>query len=192
MPCPPEVPAAAPLAVAPAAHALTPLSPARYKVQFTASAELRDKLELLQSLMHHDLATVVDAAVTEKLARLESKRFGLTKAPRKTLDETDTSPCSRYLPAAVRRIVRTRDGEQCTFVPQSGGRCPERRGLEFHHRNPYGRGGAHDPQNVCLMCRQHNAHLAELEYGKKRVEQYRRRDDRVCDGDAPAARQRGT
>jgi hypothetical protein len=115
-------PPAAPVAV-------TPVSPARYKVQFTASAALRDKLERLQALMREDLATAIEAAVTEKLERLEAKRFGLTKAPRKSLDETDTSPRSRYLPASVRRSVRERDGDQCTFAlrSQSLPRAPQPR-----------------------------------------------------------------
>jgi len=39
-----------------------PLSPARYKVQFTASSELRDKLERLQALLHTDLAAVIEVA----------------------------------------------------------------------------------------------------------------------------------
>ncbi len=58
-----------------------PLSPARFKVAFTASAELCDKLERLQALMRAsgdsaDLASVIDAAVTEKLEKLEAKRYG--------------------------------------------------------------------------------------------------------------------
>jgi 5-methylcytosine-specific restriction endonuclease McrA len=166
----------------PQASAVTALAPARYKVQFTARAELRDKLERLQILLGHDLATAIEAAVTEKLERLEAKRFGLTKTPRRTLDETDTSPRSRHLPAAVRRSVRARDGDQCTFLLRNGARCAERRSLEFHHRHPYGRGGNHDPENVCLMCRQHNAFLAELNYGKEHMEQYRRRGDRGFEG----------
>ncbi len=161
--------------LAPPTPAVTALAPARYKVQFTACAELRDKLERLQTLLGHDLATVIEAAVAEKLARLEAKRFGLTQTPRRTLDATDTSPRSRHLPAAVRRSVRARDGDQCTFLLRNGSRCPERRGLEFHHRDPYGRGGTHGPDNVCLMCRQHNAYVAELDYGKERMERHRRR-----------------
>jgi hypothetical protein len=98
------------------------------------------------------------------------------------LDETDTSPRSRHLPAAVRRSVHERDGDQCTFLLRNGTRCPERRSLEFHHRHPYGRGGNHDPDNVCLMCRQHNAFLAELDYGKEHMEQYRRRGDHGFEG----------
>ncbi len=161
---------------------MTPLSPARYKVQFTASAELRDKLERLQALTREDLAEVIEAAVTEKLERLESKRFGLTKSPRKSMAQTDTRPSSRYLPAPVRRIVRKRDGNQCTFVNRKGIRCTERRGLEFHHRKPYGRGGAHSPDNVCVMCRQHNAYLAERDYGREYMQKFRRDPDRVSEG----------
>ena len=60
-----------------------PLAPARYKVQFTASAELRDRLERLQALMRSsvpdgDLATIIDQAVTERLERLEARRFAKT------------------------------------------------------------------------------------------------------------------
>jgi hypothetical protein len=74
-----------------------PLSPARYKVQFTASAELRNKLERLQALMRSqvpdgDLATIIEQAVSEKLERLEARRFAKTKAPRKDLRKTDRSP----------------------------------------------------------------------------------------------------
>ncbi len=81
-----------------------PLSPERYRIQFTASTELHDKLERLRSLMRSsvpdgDLAAIIEEAVTGKLERLEAKRFGKTKAPRKSLEQTDTSPSSRYIPA---------------------------------------------------------------------------------------------
>jgi len=158
-----------------------PLRPERYRVQITASAELRDKLERLQALMGEDLAAVIEAAVTEKLERLEAKRYAVTKNPRKTLDETDTTPSSRYMPAAVRRVVRKRDGSRCAFVDSTGRRCTERRNLEFHHHDPFGRGGDHDPDKISLMCRQHNAYLAELEYGKEKMNRYRRRGGRVSE-----------
>ena len=158
-----------------------PLAPSRYKVQFTASGELREKLERLQALMHTDLAAVIEAAVTEKLERLEAKRYAETKSPRKTLQQTDTSPKSRYIPAAVRRFVRKRDGRQCRFVNEQDRRCTERRWLEFHHHDPFGRGGDHDPVKMSLMCRRHNAYLAEREYGKEVMNGYRRNGDRVSE-----------
>ena len=66
---------------------MEPLAPARYKVTFTASAELREKLEQLQALMRSsvpdsDLARIIDIAVTEKLEHVKAKCFAKTKAPR--------------------------------------------------------------------------------------------------------------
>ena len=79
-----------------------PLAPRRYKMQFTASAELHDKLTRLKALMRSsvpdgDLGAIIEEAVTEKLERLESRRFGKTNAPRKSLEQTDTSPSSRHI-----------------------------------------------------------------------------------------------
>jgi len=110
-----------------------PLSPSRYGVRFTASAELHEKLERLSDLMPGaDLASVIEAAVTLKLERLEAKRFGKAKKPRKSLEQADTSPGSRYISAPVRRVVYVRDGGQCTFVGKDGRRCTERKDVEFH------------------------------------------------------------
>ena len=131
--------------------------------------------------MNGDLAAVVEAAVTEKLERVEAKRYGETKNPRKTVDGTDTSPRSRYIPAAVKRIVRRRDCGQCRFVDKNGRRCTERRGLEFHHHDPFGRGGDHDPDRISLMCKAHNAYLAEREYGKEVMDPFRRPGGRVSE-----------
>jgi hypothetical protein len=160
------------------------LAPARYKIQFTASAELHDKLERLRTLMRPsvpdgDLAAVIEAAVTEKLERLEARRFAKTKAPRKRIEQIDTLPASRYIPAPVRRAVRERDGGQCTFVTPSGKRCTERGRLEFHHRQPFGKRGDHSPENLQLLCKTHNGYLAELDYGQDVMERYRRSRGRV-------------
>lgn len=83
----------APIAAARPAS-IEPVAPARYRVQFTATAVLRDKLERLSALMRHsvpggDLAAVIETAVTEKLERIEARRFGRRRAPR------DSSPKAR-------------------------------------------------------------------------------------------------
>lgn len=164
-----------------------PLAPSRYKVVFTASAELHDKLERLQALMRSsvpdgDLGAIIDAAVTEKLERLEARRFAKTRSPRKTLAETDTTPASRHIPAAVRRAVHERDGGRCTYQDARGRRCQTRDRLEFHHHDqPFGRGGDHSVRNIRLMCHTHNQLLAEQEYGKERVERIRRSPGRVSE-----------
>jgi hypothetical protein len=188
----PEVRENAPKPTAPPASrpaVVEPLSAATYKIQFTASAGLRNKLEELQALMRSsgsesDLASVVDAAVTEKLEKLKAKRYGTTKSPRKSLEETDTSPYSRYIPFPVRRAVRERDRDRCTFVAADGRRCTETRHLEFHHIQPFGRGGDHSVGNICLLCRAHNAYVAEQDYGKEFMERFKDSDGRVSE---PAA-----
>ena len=158
---------------------IEPLASARYQVQFTADAELREMLERLQALMRSsvpdgDLAKIIDVAVTRELERLEARRFGKTKKPRKRLAQTDMKPKSRYIPAAVRRFVEKRDGGRCTYRDRHGRRCTKRHDLESHHRAPYGRGGEHSPGNLTLVCRVHNALLAEHDYGKKKMARYRR------------------
>ena len=154
-----------------------PLRPDRFSVKFTASAVLREKLERLQALMPDaDLAGIIEAAVTEKLERLEARRFAKTKTPRKSLAETDTTPSTRYLPAALRRAVYERDGGRCRYVDPKGRRCTARRRLEFHHRPPYGLQGNHSLENVELACKVHNAFLAERDYGKAKMARYRTRD----------------
>jgi hypothetical protein len=164
------------------------LAPARYKVQFTASTELHDKLERLRALMRSevpdgDLTTIIDRAVTEKLERLEARRFAKTRAPRKEPSETETPASSRHIPAAVRRAVRERDGNRCRYVDEQGRRCSARDRLEFHHRHPFGLGGDHSPQNICLMCHGHNDYLAERDYGREAMAQ-RRSGNRVSEAKA--------
>jgi 5-methylcytosine-specific restriction endonuclease McrA len=178
------------LSAAPPAS-VRPLAPGRYRVQFTASAQLRDKLERLQALLRSsapgaDLAAVIEDAVTEKLERLEARRFGLTKAPRKSLAQAPaqarrkslaqapTKPVSRHVPTAVRRAVYERDGGRCRFVDEQGRRCTARHGLEFHHRHPVALGGDHSPQGMALACKAHNLLLAEVDYGRAAVARHRR------------------
>ena len=170
---------ASPRSPAPQPAVIQPLAPARYRVQFTAGAALHDKLERLRALMRSevpdgDLAAIIEKAVTEKLERLEARRHGAAKSPRKDLGTTDTSPSSRHIPAAVRRAVRERDGGLCRYVDAQGRRCSERHRLEYHHRRPFGLGGDHSPRNICLMCHTHNRLMAEQDYGRETMARHSR------------------
>jgi hypothetical protein len=170
-PAPTRAPAPAPTPTpTPTPARIEPLAPARYKVQFTADAALEAKLTRLRAEMRHqvpdgDLATLIDIAVTEKLAEIEKRRYARTESPRSSVADADPTPRSRYIPAAIRRAVRERDGDQCTFVSDAGRRCSERGGLEIHHDDPYGKGGEHRVEQLRLLCRAHNQHLAECDYG---------------------------
>jgi hypothetical protein len=74
-PGPPKAPAPSPMP-----PVMAPLATARYKVQFTASGELREKLGRLQALMGKDLAAVIEAAVTEKLEKARSQTLRADEA----------------------------------------------------------------------------------------------------------------
>jgi len=169
-----------------------PLALGRYRVQFTASAEFRDKLERLRALMRPsvpdgDLAAIVEQAVTEKLKRLEARRFARTQAPRKTLSQIETSPTTRQIPAAVKRAVCERDGGRCSYEDEQGRRCTAREGLEFHHLRPFGHGGDHSVDNVALVCKCHSGYLAEIDYGREAIARHRRSTTRPLESTPSAS-----
>jgi hypothetical protein len=160
---------------------LLPLSETRHKVQFTASGELRRKLERAQDLMRHanadgDLAVVVERAVDLLLEKLEKQRLGKAKRPRESSDEGEPAVVSR----ATRRAVFDRDGERCTFTDADGHRCPATTWLELDYITPRARGGTSDRGNVRVRCRAHNQLYAEQTFGKEHVERKirERRDPR--------------
>jgi hypothetical protein len=81
--------------------------------------------------------------------------------------------------------VWERDGGRCTFVGESGQRCPARKLLEFDHVDPVARGGRATVEGMRLRCRAHNQYAAECTFGMAFME-HKRREAR----DAAAARAR--
>lgn len=155
--------AAAPSAAAPQRAVVAPLSPERYKVQITLSSTGYAALRGLQGLLRHsipngDPARIVERALVELLERVRRDR--LAASARLQRRPLPSSSASRYIPAAVRRSVWTRDGGRCAFVG-SAGRCSEHTLLEFHHVVPFADGGAATVENIQLRCRAHNAFEAE-------------------------------
>jgi hypothetical protein len=150
----------------------TPLSPGRYKVQFTATQVLHDKLQQLKELMRHqvpdgDLSVIIERAADLLIERQLKQRFARTKKPRAATQSAQPSEApSRYVPRAVVREVYTRDAEQCTFVSPEGLRCAARGFLELQHEKPHTHGGLPTPENLKILCRAHNALMAERDFGR--------------------------
>ena len=172
---PPPVPAAA------TGPQLVPLSETRHKVQFTASDELRNKLERARDLMRHahvdgDLAVVVERALDLLLEKLEKQRLGKTTRPRESREESALAKArpevavERRVSRATRRAVFERDGERCTFTDVEGHRCPATTWLELDHVIARARGGTSEPGNLRVRCRAHNRLYAEQTFGKEHVE----------------------
>jgi hypothetical protein len=148
-----------------------PLSAERYRVEFTASAALRAKIEQARELTSHalpngDLALLFERALDELIERELKRRVGAGK-PRRGVK---LRPGSRHVPLAVAKQVWERDGSQCTFVDPTRRRCHERRFLTLEHRHPFSLGGAPTVENLCLLCKAHNAHAARRVFGDAFVE----------------------
>ena len=164
---------------------LSPLSPGRYALQVTLDQATYDLLREAQDLLGHvlpsgDVATVLERALRELVERLRKQKFAETSAPRPGRGSAN----GRYIPAAVKREVRQRDGGQCTFVSSAGKRCEARSRLEFDHAVPFACGGQTTAANLRLRCRPHNQHAAEQAYG---AEFMREKIERARHAEAPRA-----
>lgn len=83
---------------------ITPLSPQRYQITFTASAETRDKLEhardlLRQAIPTGDVSAIMDRALTVLIDALLKKKFAMTDRPRRSQEGKEGS---RYVPEVFR------------------------------------------------------------------------------------------
>lgn len=189
-----------------------PLGSGRFRVQFTASAEVIEKLRQAQDLLRHQvpdgqLGEVIDRALTALLDQLGRTKFAAVASRRAVRgapapasgrasrvaaqgdaeleaehaagrDSTPdaTAPTnrlhasnsrSRHIPAEVKRQVWRRDGGCCAFIGANDRRCRSLGFLEFHHVEPFGRGGLASTENIQLRCRAHNQYEADLYYGTR-------------------------
>jgi hypothetical protein len=167
------------------------LAPERYRVQFTVSRETQEKLRRVQDLLRREVpdgdpAAIFDRALTLLLDDVARKKLAATSRPRPAVP---ADPRSRYVPAAVKRTVWARDGGRCAFVGRTGRRCEQRSFLEFHHLDPYARGGQTTVDNLALRCRSHNVHEAQLVLGVGRPTRpgASPRNGHVTEGAGPSA-----
>lgn len=156
---------------------VTPLSAERLELKTTISRETNEKLRRAQELLGHrvtpgDVAAVLDRALDALIERLEKQKYATTDKPRASRPRSQDS---RHIPAEVRRAVRERDQDRCTYVSPDGKRCEERSGIEIDHIEPYARGGEATVANLRLRCRTHNQLEAERAYGSKFIRNKRKR-----------------
>jgi hypothetical protein len=155
---------------------IEPLSPKRYRVQFTVGEETEDQLRRLQDLLRAEIpdgdpGVIFAQALPLLLREVEKRKFAASAKPREAEGSQPSAPGrpsareSRHIPAAVKRAVWQRDGAQCVFVAEGGRRCGERSFLEFHHAHAFALGGEATVENIALRCRAHNAYEAELIFG---------------------------
>jgi hypothetical protein len=152
-----------------------PLAPQRFGFQCTLDRETFDLMQRARELMGHqnpsgEFVPVIKRGLEMLVGHLEKQKFAATTRPGHSRGCTS----ARRIPAAVKRAVRERDGEQCAFVSDSGKRCTARTMLEFDHLEPIARGGVTTADNVRLLCRAHNQYAAERAFGADYIDRKRR------------------
>jgi hypothetical protein len=158
--------ATAPVVAPPLRPRLIPIADDRYMIKVTISAETHAKLAQAQDLLRHaipngDPAAILDRALTLLVEQLERAKVGKAARPR----AASVRSSGRHVPAAVRREVWARDQGRCAFEGPHG-RCHETGRLEFHHVEPFARGGPTDASNLSLRCRAHNQYEGEKIFGR--------------------------
>ncbi len=173
-----------------AARPIAVLSPRRYKIEITVDEETHDKLRSLQDLLGRsqvgrDPAAIISRAIDVLLVDTLKRKAATTDRPRPAPSARDATPKnpgpgsrsipaaptnpgprSRSIPAALRRTVWRRDCGRCRYVDGRGRRCNATADVEFHHKDPFARGGCHDMDNVELRCAAHNQYQADLDFGR--------------------------
>ena len=147
---------------------LQPHADGRYALHVVLCQEAHDLIRYAQVLSSHsnpqgNISQVLLHALRDHVAQLEKRKFATTSRPRPQRPSRDP----RHIPAHVKRAVWERDGGQCTFVSDSGQRCPARARLEFDHADPVARGGETTVENIRLRCRAHNQYVAERVFGEE-------------------------
>jgi len=108
---------------------VTPLSPERYRVQFTVGRETHERLGRAQDLLRREIpdgdpGEIFDRALGLLLEDVARKKLAATSNPRPA---RTPAAGSRHIPARLKRAVWLRDGGRCAFVARSGRRCQETR-----------------------------------------------------------------
>ena len=149
---------------------IEPLSATGVLVQMTMTAEGYADLKRAKEPLGHcipdgDTVKVIERALRTLVEDLAKHRRAKTSRP-----QASTRPSKPgHIPAATRREVFARDGEQCGYVDSEGRRCECRTRLELDHIQPRALGGGDDASNLRVRCRPHNLRAAEEIFGKQHV-----------------------
>lgn len=139
--------------------------------QFTSDQSLENKLDRLRELLSNALPSApTQNDLLHKICDVALKKLEVKSTNEKMVRPASTR--SRYISSITKRKVRQRDGDQCTFVLESGQKCGSRINLNFDHILPYAKGGSTSAENLRQVCRNHNHFLAIQEYGRDKISQY--------------------
>jgi hypothetical protein len=124
----------------------------RVRFSFDAEPRLKEKLEMVGTLLSNKLRSRRLEELIEALADLALRRLTSGSSRKARLPGNP-----RTVPWSVRREVWMRDEARCSYRAPDGTRCSATRRLQYDHVTPWALGGrSDDPANIRLLCRAHN------------------------------------
>ena len=149
---------------------IEPLSASGVLVRMTMSAEGYADLKRAKELLGHSIPDGDTVKIIERALRTLVEDLDKTRRAKAGRPRASVRPSKRgHIPAATRREVFARDGEQCTYLDSEGRRCECRTRLELDHIQPRALGGGDEVSNLRARCRAHNLHAAEEIFGREHV-----------------------
>jgi 5-methylcytosine-specific restriction endonuclease McrA len=131
-------------------------------INFTARAEFMTKVERARGLVWHQCPNAtfeqlfelgLDALIAQRDPAEREKRREKRGA---LLKKTAAVPGKRYVAAAVRDQAFMRAEFRCSYVGPDGRRCTATVALQVDHIVPVARGGCSNPENLRVLCAEHN------------------------------------
>ena len=151
-----------------------PVAAGLSRLEMTVPDELLARIEAALDLDSHidpgrDVAALLERALAVYIEKRTRRRFAMTGRP----GPAQPRGLTKRVPAASLRAAYQASAGQCEYVSPDGRRCTARAFLEVNHVVPRARGGRHD--QIRILCRSHNQRAAEIELGKPRMDEARRR-----------------
>jgi hypothetical protein len=155
------------------------ISPERIRISHSMSTTLEAKLQRIRLLWSHVDSHMSREDLLDRMAELtldqidpvrkaarakdRKERASASKKDGKPLHSNEVAKIevkkpTRYIRVDADRAVRVKnDDEGCEFVDlKTGKRCRSHHQLQRDHLEPFSHGGSNEPENLRLLCAQHN------------------------------------
>ncbi len=130
--------------------------------------DTKKKAKLLVVELDEELEALMEKAklkLSEKMPEVVLKRILRDYLKPKTVRTSNVKKHTQYIPEHIKRAVRIRDNDTCTYKSTNGVHCNQRYHLEYDHIIAYAKGGSsHDINNIRLLCKVHNLMKAKQDY----------------------------
>ncbi len=142
------------------------------RLQMNLSNETAEQIQRAKEVLSHKFPNASDADIIAYAIEFMLQKIDPLKAPVKS-----TSAAEVKSKPQIRLSIIRKANSKCTFKdPVTGRVCGSSHQIEIDHIRPKALGGSDTPDNLRVLCRQHNLLMAEKSFGKQIMEQYRQPD----------------